>query len=178
MDISVNWLRTLVPGLAGSAQELADRISLSAIPVDRVVPVGEDLDGILVARVIEARPHPDADRLTLCRVDAGADELVDVVCGAPNVEAGACYPYIPPGAELPGGFRIESRKIRGEMSHGMLCSEKELGLGRDAGGILKLEGEFEPGTRFAEAMSLPDARLKLDLTPNRVDLAGHVGVAR
>jgi len=178
MDISVNWLRALVPGLEGSAQELADRISLTAIPVDRVVPVGEDLDGILVARVVEARPHPDADRLTLCRVDAGADELVDVVCGAPNVEEGACYPYVPPGAELPGGFRIESRKIRGEMSHGMLCSEKELGLGRDAAGILKLEGEFEPGARFADAMSLPDARLELDLTPNRVDLAGHVGVAR
>ena len=178
MDISVNWLRALVPGLAGSAQELADRISLSAMPVDRVVPVGEDLDGILVARVVEARPHPDADRLTLCRVDAGQNELVDVVCGAPNVEEGACYPYVPPGAELPGGFRIESRKIRGEMSHGMLCSEKELGLGRDAGGILKLEGEFEPGTGFAAAMSLPDARLELDLTPNRVDLAGHVGVAR
>lgn len=178
MDISVNWLRALVPGLEGSPQELADRISLSAIPVDRVTPVGEDLAGILVARVVEARPHPDADRLTLCRVDAGADELIDVVCGAPNVEEGAFYPYVPPGADLPGGFRIESRKIRGEMSHGMLCSEKELGLGRDAGGILKLEGEFEPGIRFAEAMALPDARLELDLTPNRIDLAGHVGVAR
>ena len=178
MDISVNWLRALVPRLEGTAQELADRISLSAIPVDRVVPVGEELDGILVARVVQARPHPDADRLTLCRVDAGTDELIDVVCGAPNVEEGALYPYVPPGAELPGGFRIESRKIRGEMSHGMLCSEKELGLGRDAGGILKLEGDFEPGTSFASAMSLPDARLELDLTPNRIDLASHVGVAR
>ncbi|MEJ2483693.1 MAG: phenylalanine--tRNA ligase subunit beta, partial [Gemmatimonadota bacterium] len=178
MDISVNWLRALVPGLEGTAQELADRISLGAIPVDRVVPVGDELSGIVVARVAEARSHPNADRLTLCRVDAGTGELIDVVCGAPNVEEGAFYPYVAPGRELPGGFRIESRKIRGEMSHGMLCSEKELGLGRDAGGILKLSGEFEPGTSFADAQGLPDARLELDLTPNRIDLACHVGVAR
>jgi phenylalanyl-tRNA synthetase beta chain len=178
MDISVNWLRALAPGLEGTAQELADRISLGAIPVDRVVPVGDELSGIVVARVAEARSHPNADRLTLCRVDAGTGELIDVVCGAPNVEEGAFYPYVAPGRELPGGFRIESRKIRGEMSHGMLCSEKELGLGRDAGGILKLSGEFEPGTSFADAQGLPDARLELDLTPNRIDLACHVGVAR
>ncbi|MCL7973828.1 MAG: phenylalanine--tRNA ligase subunit beta [marine benthic group bacterium] len=178
MDVSVNWLRALVPGLEGSAQELADRISLGAIPVDRVIPVGDDLAGIVIARVTEARPHPNADRLTLCRVDAGTGEPIDVVCGAPNVEEGALYPYVAPGQELPGGFRIESRKIRGEMSHGMLCSEKELELGRDAGGIMKLEGNFEPGASFASAMSLPDARLELDLTPNRIDLACHAGVAR
>lgn len=178
MDVSVNWLRALLPGLEGTPAELADRISMRAIPVDRAVPVGEGLDGIRVARVLEARPHPDADRLTLCRVDAGGGDPVDVVCGAPNVEEGALYPYVPPGAELPGGFRIASRKIRGEMSHGMLCSEKELGLGRDAGGILRLRGDFEPGQPFAAVAGLPDARLELDLTPNRIDLACHLGVAR
>ncbi len=178
MDVSVNWLRALLPGLEGTPAELADRISMRAIPVDRAVPVGEGLDGIRVARVVEARAHPNADRLTLCRVDAGGDEPVDVVCGAPNVEPGGLYPYVPPGAELPGGFRISSRKIRGEMSHGMLCSEKELGLGRDAAGILRLRGDFEPGQPFAEIVGLPDARLELDLTPNRIDLACHLGVAR
>jgi len=178
VDVSVNWLRALLPGLEGTPAEIADRISMRAIPVDRAVPVGEGLDGILVARVLEARPHPNADRLTLCRVDAGGDEPVEVVCGAPNVVEGALYPYVPPGAELPGGFRISSRKIRGEVSHGMLCSEKELGLGRDAGGILRLRGEFEPGQSFAAVAGLPDARLELDLTPNRIDLACHLGVAR
>jgi len=128
MDVSVNWLRALAPGIQGTAAELADRLSMQAIPVDRVIPVGEGLEGIVVARVVEAVRHPNADRLTLCRVDAGGDELIDVVCGAPNVERGALYPYVPPGASLPGGFVIESRKIRGEMSHGMLCSEKEMGL--------------------------------------------------
>ncbi|MFO7587647.1 MAG: phenylalanine--tRNA ligase subunit beta [Gemmatimonadota bacterium] len=178
MDISVNWLRALLPGLDGTPFELADRLSMRAIPVDRAVAVGEGLGGIVVARVLETRPHPNADRLTLCRVDAGGDETIDVVCGAPSVETGALYPYVPTGAELPGGFRIESRRIRGEMSHGMLCSEKELGLGRDAAGILRLRGEFVPGQPFAVAMGLPDARLELDLTPNRIDLACHLGVAR
>jgi phenylalanyl-tRNA synthetase beta chain len=178
MDISVNWLRALAPGIQGTATELADRLSMQAIPVDRVVPVGNGLDGIVVARVVEAGKHPNADRLTLCRVDAGRGELIDVVCGAPNVEQGSLYPYVAPGASLPGGFEIESRKIRGEMSHGMLCSEKELGLGRDAGGILRLDGDFVVGQSFVEAMALPDARLELDLTPNRIDLACHVGVAR
>ncbi len=178
MDVSVNWLRALAPGMQGTATELADRLSMQAIPVDRVVPVGDDLEGIVVARVVKAGKHPNADRLTLCQVDAGGDELIDVVCGAPNVEQGALYPYVPPGASLPGGFVIESRKIRGEMSHGMLCSEKELGLGRDAGGILRLDSEFVIGQSFAEAVALPDARLELDLTPNRIDLACHVGVAR
>ncbi len=178
MDISVNWLRALLPRLEGSPEELADRISMRAIPVDRAVPVGEGLEGIVVARVLEARPHPNADRLTLCRVDAGSPEPIDVVCGAPNVEQGALYPYVAPGQELPGGFRIETRRIRGETSHGMLCSEKELGLGRDAGGILKLEADLAPGTPFARSQGLPDARLELDLTPNRIDLACHLGVAR
>ena len=178
MDVSVNWLRALAPGMQGTATELADRLSMQAIPVDRVIPVGDDLEGVVVARVVKAGKHPNADRLTLCQVDAGGDELIDVVCGAPNVEQGALYPYVPPGASLPGGFVIESRKIRGEMSHGMLCSEKELGLGRDAGGILRLDSEFVVGQSFSEAMALPDARLELDLTPNRIDLACHVGVAR
>jgi phenylalanyl-tRNA synthetase beta chain len=178
MDVSVNWLRALAPDVQGTAAELADRLSMQAIPVDRVIPVGEGLEGIVVARVVEAVRHPNADRLTLCRVDAGGDELIDVVCGAPNVEQGALYPYVPPGVSLPGGFVIESRKIRGEMSHGMLCSEKEMGLGRDASGILRLDGEYSVGQSFATAMALPDARLELDLTPNRIDLACHLGVAR
>jgi len=178
MEISVAWLRALVPRLEGTPSELAERISSRAMPVDRVETLGEGLGEIVVARVVEARPHPNADRLTLCRVDAGGKDAVDVVCGAPNVETGAFYPYVAPGASLPGGFRIESRKIRGEMSHGMLCSEKELGLGRDAAGILRLWGDFEPGVPLTEVLDVPDARLEIDLTPNRVDLACHVGVAR
>ncbi|MEN8144880.1 MAG: phenylalanine--tRNA ligase subunit beta [Gemmatimonadota bacterium] len=178
MNVSVNWLRALVPGLQGSAAELADEISQRAVPVESVVPFGAGLEDVVVGRVEAARKHPNADRLTLCQVDDGSGEPLAVVCGAPNVEVGAAYPFVRPGGTLPGGFKIESREIRGETSHGMLCSEKELGLGADSGGIMKLDGEYQAGAPFGEALGMPDARLELDLTPNRVDLAGHLGVAR
>jgi len=178
VNVSINWLRELAPDMEGTAAELADLLSMRAVMVEEIEPVGEGLGDLLVARVVEAKAHPNADRLTLCRVDTGGKAPVSVVCGAPNVEGGALYPYIPPGGTLPNGFQIQSRKLRGEMSHGMLCSEKELGLGRDASGILRLSDEHVPGARLVDALGLPDARLVLDLTPNRVDLAGHVGVAR
>lgn len=178
MNVSVNWLRELLPELSEEVEELAHRLSMVAAAVESADPVGADLEEIVVGRVLEAGPHPNADRLTLCRVDAGRGEPIDVVCGAPVVEKGALYPYVPAGATLPGGFRIESRKIRGEMSHGMLCSEAELDLGRDKSGIMRLPDGLEPGRPLVEALGLPDVRLSLDLNPNRVDLAGHVGVAR
>lgn len=178
MDISVNWLRALVPDLGGSADELAHRLSMTAVTVDQVEALGSELDDVVVARVTQTTAHPNADRLTLCKVDAGRGEDIDVVCGAPVVIEGALYPYVPAGAQLPGGFKIESRKIRGQMSHGMLCSELELGVGRDKAGIMRLDSDAEPGTPLAAALGFPDVRLELDLTANRVDLACHVGVAR
>ncbi len=178
MNVSVNWLRALVPGLGDSVNALADQISLRAVPVESAVAFGADLDDVVIGRVAAAEKHPNADRLTLCRVDDGSGEPLAVVCGAPNVEVGCMYPFVRPGGTLPGGFQIESREIRGEMSHGMLCSEKELGLGSDSGGIMRLEGDYAPGAAFGQAVDVPDARLQLDLTPNRVDLAGHLGVAR
>ncbi len=178
MNISLNWLRALIPDLEGSAEELAHRLSMTAVTVDQVEALGAELDDVVVARVTKTGPHPNADRLTLCKVDAGRGEDIDVVCGAPVVVEGAVYPYVPAGGQLPGGFKIESRKIRGEMSHGMLCSEMELGLGRDKAGIMRLDTDAEPGTHVVRAFGLPDARYELDLTANRVDLACHVGVAR
>jgi len=176
--VSVDWIRSLVPGLEASPEELAHRLSMLAVGVEGIEPVGAHLRGIRVGRVLETREHPNADRLTLCRVDLGRDTAVDVVCGAPVVEEGGLYPYVGPGQSLPGGAAIEVREIRGEESHGMLCSEKELGLGPDASGILRLPDGLEPGAPVAEAFGWPDVRFELDLTPNRVDLACHAGVAR
>ncbi|MDX1624695.1 MAG: phenylalanine--tRNA ligase beta subunit-related protein, partial [Gemmatimonadota bacterium] len=178
MNVSLRWLESLLPGLDADASEVADRLSATAVVVEEVVSIGEGLEELLVARVQEARPHPNADRLTLCRVEAGGESPVDVVCGAPEVIEGALYPYVPPGATLPDGLEIEVRTIRGEESHGMLCSASELGLGRDASGIMRLDDGLEVGVPLTDALELPDARLVLDLTPNRVDLACHVGVAR
>lgn len=178
MNVSVNWLRELAPGIEGTPEEIAARFSRVAAAVEGIDPVGEGLEGVVVGRVLEVRSHPNADRLRLCRVDAGRGDAIDVVCGAPVIDEGGLYPYVPAGETLPGGFAIESREIRGEVSYGMLCSESELQLGRDRGGIMRLSDGPEPGTSLGEALGLPDVRLSLDLNPNRVDLACHVGVAR
>ena len=178
MNISYRWLQELVPGLQLSPEQVAERLAMLGAPVDEVVPVGAQLGDIVIGRVIEARRHPNADRLSLCVVDAGASEPLQVVCGAPNVTAGAFYPFAPVGATLPDGMVIRKAKIRGEVSQGMLCSARELNLGREHDGILELHGEFETGRRFIDAVGLDDARLVVDITPNRPDLLSHVGVAR
>ena len=180
MNISFNWIDELA-GLSGDLRDprvLAEHLTMTASAVEKIEEVGQRLDGIVVARVLDMMPHPNADRLTLCRVDRGDGDPLDVVCGAPVIAKGGLYPHVAPGVRLPGGFRIESRKIRGELSHGMLCSEAELELGRDKGGIMRLADDLEPGLPLDEALGLPDTRLTLDLNPNRVDLACHVGVAR
>lgn len=179
MDLSVNWIRELAPELRDeSPGDLAERLTLTAVAVEKVTPVGQGLEDLVVGRVLEVEPHPDADRLTLCRVEDGSGEPQEVICGAPNVQEGGLYPLVRPGGHLPDGTEIEARAIRGVTSRGMLCSERELGLGPDHRGILLLPPDVEPGERLAPALDLPDYRLELDLTPNRVDLACHVGAAR
>lgn len=177
MKVSVNWLRELAPGIEGSPEDLADHLSMTAVAVDEVHPIGAGIESVVVARVEEATAHPDADRLNLASITVGTDELTGVVVGAP-VRAGGLYPHAPPGTTLPGGLKIGARKIRGQTSHGMLCSERELGLGWDHSGILELPPDLLPGAPLAEALGFPDHVLELDLTPNRADLAGHLGVAR
>ncbi len=181
MNLSFNWLAELVDleaSFQGDAKTVAEHLTLIAAAVEKIEPVGEGLDGIVAARVLEVGPHPNADRLSLCKVDRGDGAPLDVVCGAPVIVKGALYPHVAPGGTLPSGFAIESRKIRGELSHGMLCSDIELELGRDKGGIMRLADDIVPGTSVGEALGLPDTRLALDLNPNRVDLGCHVGVAR
>jgi phenylalanyl-tRNA synthetase beta chain len=178
MNISHAWLRAIAPDLADSPRELADRLAMFGAAVDDIIEVGRELEDIRIARVVEANRHPNADRLSVCIVNAGAEALVQVVCGAPNVRAGAWYPFIPVGGTLPGGMQIRRAKIRGEESQGMLCSARELGLGRDHEGILELHGSFTPGEVFLDAVGLRDSRLVLDVTPNRPDLLSHWGVAR
>ncbi|HEX4561648.1 MAG TPA: phenylalanine--tRNA ligase subunit beta, partial [Gemmatimonadales bacterium] len=157
----------------------ADRLSNLCAPVDGIVPLHHDLGDVLIAHVLEVQKHPDADRLSLCQVDAGGTEgPVEVVCGAPNVTAGKTYPYAPVGATLPGGLKLERRKIRGVTSNGMLCSAKELGLGQDHDGILELATTAKPGTRFLDAMPIADEQIIIDVGANRPDLLCHKGVAR
>src|SRR5690606_25390604 len=146
--------------------------------VEELHSLREDLAQMVVATVVEAAPHPDSDHLSVTKVDAGGGELVDVVCGAPNVRAGASYPFAPVGTVMPDGMRIEKRKIRGATSAGMLCSARELGLGSDHEGILELSVNAAPGTPLLSVLPIGDVRIVVDVLPNRPDLLSHIGLAR
>jgi len=178
MIVSRRWLEALL-GQALDAGEAAAQLTMHAAAVDAVVPLHQDLGDIVIARVLEVRKHPNADRLTLCRVDVGGpDGPVEVVCGAPNVQAGKVYPYAPVGGTLPGGVRLERKAIRGVESNGMLCSAKELGLGQDHSGILELATDAAPGTRFVDVVPVADHQIVIDVPASRPDLLCHKGVAR
>jgi phenylalanyl-tRNA synthetase beta chain len=177
MNASVEWLSAFADtGLPPTA--IANLLTARAATVDAVEPLRADLAGVVVGRVVEAARHPDSDHLWVTRVDAGGGTLLDVVCGAPNVTVGTRYPFAPVGTTMPNGMRIERRKIRGQLSNGMLCSARELGLGVDQDGILPLETEAAPGTPLLNAIPAGDTRLVIDVLPNRPDLLSHYGVAR
>lgn len=177
MNVSRRWLEELLRRPL-ELPELMERLAMLGAPVEAVEALHAGLCDIVVAEVEEVRPHPNADRLRVCTVNAGGSERRNVVCGAPNVAAGQKYPFAPLGATLPGGLKIEKRKIRGETSEGMLCSARELGLGQDHDGIMQLDTAAAPGTPFLQVLPVDDDRLVIDVTPNRPDLLGHRGVAR
>ena len=177
MNASVAWLNAFVHGTL-SAPELRDLITAHTATVDELIALRADLAPIVVARVVEEAPHPDSNHLHITKVDMGTGELLDVVCGAPNVAAGKLYPFAPTGTVMPDGLKIEKRKIRGYTSNGMLCSARELGLGQEQDGIMELDFDAAPGTPLLDAMPVGDARLVIDVLPNRPDLLSHLGVAR
>ena len=177
MNASYRWLLDCVPGLQLTPEEMSEHLALRGAPLDGVVSPGRGLEDVVMGRVVSAEKHPNADRLTLCKVDGGKG-IVSVVCGAPNVLEGAWYPFAPVGAVLPGDMKLKKVKIRGELSHGMLCSAKELELGSDHGGIYQIHGEFIPGESFIEAMGMDDITMDVEITANRGDLLSHLGIAR
>jgi phenylalanyl-tRNA synthetase beta chain len=183
MNASHRWLLDLAPELVNETPEaLAERLTALGFPVESLQHLAGGAKGVVVARVISVRQHPNADRLRVCEVDSGSG-LVQVVCGAPNVEAGGWYPLAPVGALLPGGLEIRKAKLRGELSEGMLCSESELGLGRGKEGLMTLQLDPDspharPGTPLIDALGLDDTRLEVEVTSNRPDLLSHRGIAR
>jgi phenylalanyl-tRNA synthetase beta chain len=177
MNASYEWLRAFVPFTMTPA-EVRDLLTSRCATVEELIAVRQDLNDIVIGRVVEAGRHPNSDHLWVTKVDAGTGTLLDVVCGAPNVVVNTLYPFAPVGAVLPGGMKIEKRKIRGETSEGMLCSARELGLGQDHAGIMALDVRAQPGTRFLDALPIGDTRLVIDVLPNRSDLLSHEGLAR
>jgi phenylalanyl-tRNA synthetase beta chain len=182
MRVPVSWLREYV-ALEMTLDELATRLSISSAEVEGIERRGvPDQDGnlgrFLVGRVVEAAKHPNADRLQLCRVDVGEGEPLQIVCGAWNFGPGATVAVALPGAVLPGGLELEKRKVRGELSNGMILAEDEVDLGPDHSGIMVLDDALEPGTPLSDVLPIVDDVLLVEATGNRPDLLAVYGIAR
>ena len=175
MKFSENWLRSHVPTDA-DRDALAATLTAIGLEVEEVTPLGGSLGQVVVARIVEAVRHPEADRLQVCQVDAGAGELLQIVCGAPNARAGLVAPLALVGAQI-GELKIKAAKLRGVESNGMLCSAKELGSDTDASGLFELPDDAPLGQPLADYLGLPDASIEIKLTPNRADCFSVRGIA-
>ena len=176
MKLSLLWLKEFLP-LAHSVAEIVEALTFAGIEVEDVQQRGADFDKVIVAQIESFEPHPNADRLSVCRVNDGSSLLRQVVCGAKNFRAGDKVPLALPGALLPGGVKIRASKLRGVESEGMLCSSRELNLAEDAAGLLILPGDAPVGAPLSTIFP-PDTVLQVEVTPNRPDLLSHYGVAR
>jgi phenylalanyl-tRNA synthetase beta chain len=176
MRISYGWLSEYVD--LPDPEELARRLTAVGLEVEAVERTGANLAGVVAARIVASEKHPNAEKLSVTRVEAGTGAPLQIVCGAKNYQVGDVVPLATVGAVLPGGTKIERAKLRGVESSGMLCSAKELGLQEDASGLLLLDRTIPPGTPIAKALHLEDVLLEVNVTPNRPDALSHVGIAR
>ena len=177
MKFSEKWLREWVnPPLAN--EELIAKLTLAGLEVDSSEPVAGEFSGIVVGQVMSVESHPDADKLKICKVNVDSDELLSIVCGAPNVRQDLKIPVAVVGAVLPGNFKIKKAKLRGEPSFGMLCSAKELGMVDNINGLMELASDAPVGSDIRVYLELDDLSIDVDLTPNRSDCLGIAGIAR
>ena len=176
MIVTYNWLKEFVD-IDASPEELCHRLTMAGLEVDSLKEFGAGFESVIVARLDSVEPHPDADRLTLCDVFTGT-ETVSVVCGATNHKTGDLVALAQPGTVLPDNFKIKKSKIRGQISHGMLCSEKELGIADESAGIMILPQGLPIGRPLFDVMGWRDHQIEIGLTPNRPDCLSVIGVAR
>ncbi|HRA01905.1 MAG TPA: phenylalanine--tRNA ligase subunit beta [Thermomonas sp.] len=175
MKFPESWLRQHVKTTA-TRDELAATLTAIGLEVEEMTVLGDALDGVVVARIVECAKHPEADKLQVCQVDAGNGSILQIVCGAPNARPGLLAPLATIGTQV-GDLTIKAAKLRGVESNGMLCSAKELGLDTDASGLLELPADAPVGVPLADYLGLPDASIELKLTPNRADCFGVRGIA-
>lgn len=175
MKFSENWLRQHVKTSA-SRDALAATLTAIGLEVEALTTLGEQLDGVVVGKILAAEKHPEADKLQVCQVDVGGAAPLQIVCGAPNARAGLMAPLATIGTQV-GNLTIKAAKLRGVASNGMLCSAKELGIDADASGLLELPDDAPVGKPLADYLGLPDASIELKLTPNRADCFGVRGIA-
>lgn len=177
MKFSERWLRTFVDPPLDTAG-LCDRLTMTGLEVEEAIPAAPAFSGVVVARIETVKPHPNADRLRVCTVDAGTETPLSIVCGAPNATAGMKVPCALVDAQLPGGLSIKQTTVREVESHGMLCSAKELGIDDDASGLLALPTDAHVGANVRDVLALDDTLITLKLTPNRADCLSLLGIAR
>src|SRR6185369_17879419 len=179
MKFTLSWLKDHLDTSA-SVEELAEKLALIGLDVEGVDDPAAKLAPFTIARVVEAKRHPNADKLQVCKVDTGSG-VVEVVCGAPNARTGMIGVFAPMGSYIPGtGITLEARPVRGVVSQGMLVSERELQLSDDHEGIIELAPEMagKLGQRYADVLGLADPVIEVNLTPNRPDCTGVRGIAR
>ncbi|MFO7667324.1 MAG: phenylalanine--tRNA ligase subunit beta [Desulfobacterales bacterium] len=176
MKVSLSWLKDYV-NIEMDVRDLASALTMAGLEVESVTNPFDYLGNVLVGRIVEIRPHPNAAKLKLCRVDTG-NSIVQVVCGAPNIAENIFAPLALPGTVFPDGSILKTCDIRGQLSEGMLCSEKELELGDNKSGVMILSNTPKAGTKISEALSLSDFVLEIGLTPNRSDCLSVIGIAR
>ena len=177
MRVSLNWLRDFVD-IDRDPDQVAEDLTMLGLEIESVERMGEGIEQVVVGKVLTREPHPDADKLSVCTTDIGTGEPLTIVCGANNFQPGDKVPTAVIGATLPGGFAIGKRKMRGVESQGMMCSGSELGLGEDHDGLLILSPEAKVGEDIRAALGIDDVVYEIEVTPNRADWAGMIGVAR
>ena len=177
MKFSESWLREWVnPQL--STNDLAEQISMAGLEVDGIEAIAGNFTGVVVGHVVECGRHPEADKLQVTKIDIGSGELLDIVCGAANCRQGLKVAVATVGAVLPGDFKIKAAKLRGQPSNGMLCSLSELGMAESSDGIIELPQDAPLGVDIRVYLQLDDKAIEVDLTPNRADCLGLIGLAR
>ena len=177
MKVSESWLREWVDPKATS-NELGERLTMAGLELDAINSAAPDLNGVIVARIDAIEPHPDADKLNVCQVNVGNDQLQQIVCGANNARVGLVVALATEGTILPSGTQIEAAQLRGIDSRGMLCSSAELGLDDDGEGLLELDASCPLGEALTSTLNLNDLVFDIDLTPNRADCLSMRGIAR
>lgn len=178
MKVSLNWLKNYIDLEDITIEQIVDKLTFAGLEIEEVIDQAKIYENIVVGYVKERKKHPNADKLSLCIVNDGSRDY-SVVCGAPNVAEGQKVPFAKIGAVIPSnGLKIEKVKLRGEVSEGMICSEKELEISDNHEGIMALDSSLEPGTPFSKVMNLDDVVLDIAITPNRADALSHIGIAR
>jgi len=183
MQVSIKWLKDYVD-IDETAEQIADRLTMAGIPVERIVRADEGLDKVITGRIEKITPHPDSDHLLVCQLNIGKDELIQIVTGASNVREGHIVPVAMVGSVLPDGKKISKGKLRGIASNGMMCSAGELAIDTEGlpeeqvNGIYILPADTPVGIPGAEALGLDDVVLEFELTANRADCFSVIGIAR